>query len=121
MRGTPAASAISTIPWTRRGCAPSIVHDATGNRVAVLRGADGRALLEAALATGRTCVALDDSGASHGYPSLTALSGPILRSADFPDLTPIYRKLGVNMVNGEPTLDESASLAHVRRAIFTSP
>ncbi len=29
----------------------------------VLRGADGRALLEAALATGRTCVALDDSGA----------------------------------------------------------
>jgi len=52
---------------------------------------------------------------------LGALAGPILRSVDFPDLTPIYRKLGVSVVNGELTLDESAPLAHLRRAIFTSP
>ena len=71
--------------------------------------------------SGQILQALDDSGASHGYPSLTALSGPILRSADFPDLTPIYRKLGVSMVNGEPTLDESAPIAPLRRAIFTQP
>jgi hypothetical protein len=51
---------------------------------------------------------------------LGVLAGPILRSADFPDLTPIYRKLGVTVVNGELTLDESAPLAHLRRAIFTS-
>lgn len=65
--------------------------------------------------------AMDESGASRGYPRLEALSGPILRSAAFPDLTPIYRKLGVSMVNGEPTLDESAPIAPLRRAIFTQP
>jgi len=54
-------------------------------------------------------------------PQLRPLVGPILRSATFPDLTPIYRKLGVSMVNGELTLDESAPFAHLRRAIFTSP
>lgn len=65
--------------------------------------------------------AMDQGAASHGYPSLAALVGPILRSVDFPELTPIYRKLGVNMVNGEPTLDESAPIAPLRRAIFTQP
>ena len=59
---------------------------------------------------------------THGppRPQLQALVGPILRSAAFPDLTAIYRKLGVSVVNGELTLDESAPLAHIRRAIFTS-
>ncbi len=55
-----------------------------------------------------------------GGPRLRPLVGPILRSAGFPELTAIYRKLGVSMVNGELTLDESAPLAHLRRAIFTS-
>ena len=54
-------------------------------------------------------------------PQLRPLVGPILRSADFPDLTAIYRKLGVSVVNGELTLDESAPFAHLRRASFTSP
>jgi hypothetical protein len=54
-------------------------------------------------------------------PQLQAIVGPILRSETFPDLTAIYRKLGVSVVNGELTLDESAPLAHIRRAIFTSP
>ncbi len=54
-------------------------------------------------------------------PSLEALSGPILRSAGFPELTAIYRKLGVVVVNGKPTLDESASSTQIRRAIFTQP
>jgi hypothetical protein len=54
-------------------------------------------------------------------PQLRPIVGPILRSADFPDLTAIYRKLGVSVVNGELTLDESAPFAHIRRAIFTSP
>jgi len=53
-------------------------------------------------------------------PQLRPLVGPILRSAGFPELTAIYRKLGVSVVNGELTLDESAPLAHLRRAIFTS-
>ena len=61
------------------------------------------------------------STAASTRPSLQDLSGPILRSAAFPDLSPIYRKLGVTVVNGGPTLDESASIAHVRRAIFTQP
>lgn len=52
-------------------------------------------------------------------PSLETLSGPILRSAGFPELFAIYRKLGVVVVDGDPTLDESASLAPIRRAIFT--
>ncbi len=52
-------------------------------------------------------------------PSLMTLSGPILRSVGFPELLAIYRKLGVVVVNGDPTLDESASLAPIRRAIFT--
>jgi hypothetical protein len=43
-----------------------------------------------------------------------------LRSAGFPALGEVYRKLGVNMVEGELTLDESASIAHVRRAIFSA-
>ena len=50
---------------------------------------------------------------------IEALSGPILRSAGFPDLSAIYRKLGVVVVDGDPTLDESAPLAKIRRAIFT--
>lgn len=58
---------------------------------------------------------------SRARPSLTALAGPILRSADFPDLSSIYRKLGVSMVDGVLTLDESAPIAHVRRAIFAKP
>lgn len=69
--------------------------------------------------SGQILQAMDDTGAAHGYPSLSALSSPILRSADFPDLSPIYRKLGVSMVDGEPTLDESAPIAPLRRAIFT--
>lgn len=60
------------------------------------------------------------AAASTSSPGLTALARPILRDAAFPDLTAIYRKLGVSMVNGRPTLDESAPLAHLRRAIFTS-
>ncbi|HEY0137095.1 MAG TPA: hypothetical protein VGB85_23590, partial [Nannocystis sp.] len=52
---------------------------------------------------------------------LEALSGPILRSAEFPELSAIYRKLGVVVVDGDPTLDESAPLAKIRRAIFTQP
>ena len=52
-------------------------------------------------------------------PSLEAVSRPILRSASFPELSSIYRKLGVVVVDGDLTLDESASLAHIRRAIFT--
>lgn len=55
------------------------------------------------------------------HAKLGLLVGPILRSAGFPDLTPIYRKLGVSVVNGELTLDESAPLANLRRAIFTPP
>lgn len=62
-----------------------------------------------------------DASRPHTLPSLEQLSGPILRSAAFPDLTPIYRKLGVTVVDGGSTLDESASIAHVRRAIFTQP
>jgi hypothetical protein len=63
-------------------------------------------------------------------PSLRALAEPILQRTGgpwrgpegaFPELSAVYRKLGVNMVDGEPTLDESASIAHVRRAIFTVP
>ena len=68
--------------------------------------------------------AMDEVPASPGEstvarPSLMTLSGPILRSAGFPELLAIYRKLGVVVVNGDPTLDESASLAPIRRAIFT--
>jgi hypothetical protein len=55
------------------------------------------------------------------HPSLAALSGPILRSARFPELSAIYRKLGVVVVDGDPTLDESAPLAKIRRAIFSQP
>lgn len=69
--------------------------------------------------SGQILQAMDETGVSRGYPSLSALSSPILRSADFPDLSPIYRKLGVSMVDGEPTLDESAPIAPLRRAIFT--
>jgi hypothetical protein len=65
--------------------------------------------------------AMDRRDGPTAYPQLGALSGPILRSAAFPELTPIYRKLGVSMVNGEPTLDESAPFAHIRRAIFSQP
>ncbi len=60
-------------------------------------------------------------GVHRPAPQLQALAGPILRSAAFPELASIYRKLGVSVVNGEPTLDESAPLAHLRRAIFTPP
>jgi hypothetical protein len=52
--------------------------------------------------------------------SVRLIAGPILRSAGFPALGEVYRKLGVNMVEGELTLDESASIAHVRRAIFSA-
>ena len=70
--------------------------------------------------------AMDDASpatpaATTSRPSLAALSGPILRSAGFPELSTIYRKLGVVVVDGDPTLDESASLAKIRRAIFTQP
>ena len=61
------------------------------------------------------------SGVRPPTPGLQALAGPILRSVDFPALASIYRKLGVSMVNGEPTLDESAPIAQLRRAIFTPP
>lgn len=63
-------------------------------------------------------------------PSLRGLAEPILQRTggpwsgpgeSFPELSAVYRKLGVNMVDGEPTLDESASIAHIRRAIFTVP
>lgn len=62
-------------------------------------------------------------------PSLVRLVEPVLQrtggpwsgpEGSFPELSAVYRKLGVNMVDGEPTLDESASIAHVRRAIFTA-
>jgi hypothetical protein len=67
--------------------------------------------------------AMDDSGpaTAAARPRLEALSGPILRSAGFPRLSAIYRKLGVVVVDGDPKLDESASLAKIRRAIFTQP
>ena len=84
---------------------------------------------------GQILQAMDDSGPAlqgpRGQPNLAApnlaapkleaLSSPILRSVAFPDLTPIYRKLGVSMVDGVPTLDESAPVAHLRRAIFSPP
>lgn len=54
-------------------------------------------------------------------PILGRGDGPWNSEGSFPELSSVYRKLGVNMVDEEPTLDESASIAHVRRAIFTSP
>ena len=63
--------------------------------------------------------AMETSGeGSREGPNLRALAGPILRGVDFPELSSIYRKLGVSMVDGVLTLDESAPIAHVRRAIF---
>jgi hypothetical protein len=54
-------------------------------------------------------------------PVLQRTGGPWRADGTFPELSAVYRKLGVNMVDGKPTLDESASIAHVRRAIFTAP
>lgn len=54
-------------------------------------------------------------------PVLQRAGGPWRADGTLPELSAVYRKLGVNMVSEEPTLDESASIAHVRRAIFTAP
>lgn len=54
-------------------------------------------------------------------PVLQRTGGPWRADGAFPELSAVYRKLGVSMVDGKPTLDESASIAHVRRAIFTAP
>jgi len=54
-------------------------------------------------------------------PVLQRAGGPWRADGTLPELSAVYRKLGVNMVDGKPTLDESASIAHVRRAIFTAP
>lgn len=52
---------------------------------------------------------------------LQRAGGPWRADGSFSELSAVYRKLGVNMIDVEPTLDESASIAHVRRAIFTAP
>ncbi len=42
----------------------------------------------------------------------------LLATNGFDDLPRLYRKLGVDMVHGELTLDGTAALTHLRSAIF---
>lgn len=54
-------------------------------------------------------------------PFFAPLAGAWLRASDFPDLAETYRKLGLDVIKGELSLNETAPAADVRRAIFARP
>lgn len=56
-----------------------------------------------------------------GAPVFTALAGVWLGRAEFPALGALYRKLGLDVINGEVKIRELAPAAAVRRAIFARP
>ena len=62
-----------------------------------------------------------ETGYAKVDPILQRTGGPWRADGSFPELSAVYRKVGVNMVDGKPTLDESAPIAPLRRAIFTQP
>lgn len=56
-----------------------------------------------------------------GRPLFSELAGAWLGRAEFPEVAPVYRKLGLDVIDGEVTIRQSAPAADVRRAIFTRP
>lgn len=56
-----------------------------------------------------------------GRPFFAELAAAWLQASDFPALQDTYRKLGVDVIKGELTLNETAPAADVRRAIFARP
>lgn len=56
-----------------------------------------------------------------GQELFTELAARWLSSAEFPDLAPVYRKLGLDVIRGEVKIHPSAPAADVRRAIFARP
>lgn len=56
-----------------------------------------------------------------GRATFAPLAGVWLRARDFPDLEETYRKLGLDVVKGELSVNETAPAADVRRAIFARP
>src|SRR5690606_12278885 len=56
-----------------------------------------------------------------GAPVFTALADRWLPRAEFPQLAALYRKLGLDVIDGEVKIREAAPAAAVRRAIFARP
>ncbi|HEY8377324.1 MAG TPA: hypothetical protein VIK91_12600, partial [Nannocystis sp.] len=56
-----------------------------------------------------------------GRRLFSELAGLWLGRADFPEVAPVYRKLGLDVIDGVVTIRQSAPAADVRRAIFARP
>lgn len=56
-----------------------------------------------------------------GSPVFTELAGSWLPRAEFPELAALYGKLGLDVIDGEVKIRQSAPAAAVRRAIFARP
>ncbi|WAS93352.1 hypothetical protein [Nannocystis punicea] len=65
--------------------------------------------------------ALRELDAWAGSPVFTELAASWLPRAEFPELGPVYRKLGLDVIKGEVQIHPSAPAAAVRRAIFARP
>jgi len=65
--------------------------------------------------------ALRELDAWAGGPVFTELAQSWLPRAEFPELQALYRKLGLDVIDGEVKIRQSAPAAAVRRAIFARP
>ncbi|MCB9704733.1 MAG: hypothetical protein H6711_22860 [Myxococcales bacterium] len=102
---------------SRRWSAAEVMAQMTGQMTGQTTGPTTRQ-------TTRQTVELD--AGSHALapspsPSLSEIAGEILPRPGFPDLKPLYRKLGADVIDEKVALDDAAPLAHLRRAIFTGP
>ncbi|WP_434421818.1 hypothetical protein [Nannocystis pusilla] len=97
-----------------------------------LRGGDGERSLDAAMRHLLRCcahtprvwtaeAALRELDAWAGSPVFTELATSWLPRAEFPELDAVYRRLGLDVINGEVKIRQSAPAAAVRRAIFARP
>lgn len=99
--------------------------------VALRSGSGGRSLDDAMRHLLRCCArashmwparsVLRELDAWAGRPIFSETAGAWLREAAFPDVAETYRKLGVDVIQGELTIHETAPAADVRRAIFARP
>jgi predicted metalloprotease with PDZ domain len=65
--------------------------------------------------------ALRELDAWAGSPVFTELAASWLPRAEFPELDALYRRLGLDVIDGEVKIRQSAPAAAVRRAIFARP
>ncbi len=99
--------------------------------VALRTGGGGRSLDEAMRHLLRCCArtprvwpaeaALRELDTWAGSPIFRQTAATWLRASEFPELQETYRKLGVDVIKGSLTLNETAPAADVRRAIFARP